>query len=50
MEIYNETLRDLLGNHKEDAKLEIKLTGKDNAVTVTNLTTITVSSEDQVGL
>ncbi|XP_025086603.1 carboxy-terminal kinesin 2-like isoform X2 [Pomacea canaliculata] len=48
VEIYNETLRDLLGNHKEDTKLEIKLTGKDNAVTVTNLTTVTVSSEDQI--
>lgn len=54
VEIYNETIRDLLSNGKEGIELEIKLTGKDSVVTVTNvtatnLTAVTVSSEKQVG-
>nr|KAG5699218.1 hypothetical protein BaRGS_012739 [Batillaria attramentaria] len=48
VEIYNETIRDLLGNAKDDVKHEIKLAGKDNSVTVTNLTTVTVTSQEQV--
>ena len=50
LEIYNESIRDLLTNHGADVKHEIKLTGTgSNDVTVTNLTTINVSSEAQVG-
>lgn len=49
MEIYNETIRDLLGNHGNEMKHEIKLTGTGgNDVTVTNLRTVTVTSEQQV--
>ncbi|XP_025078886.1 carboxy-terminal kinesin 2-like [Pomacea canaliculata] len=53
VEIYNETIRDLLSNGKEGIELEIKLTGKDSVVTVTNvtatnLTAVTVSSEKQI--
>jgi kinesin family protein C1 len=45
LEIYNETIRDLLGN-QEGAKHEIKIANND--VTVTNLTTVQITSEDQV--
>lgn len=49
LEIYNETIRDLLGNGKDDLKHEIKLTGTtSNDVTVTNLTLVTVESEGQI--
>ena len=49
LEIYNETIRDLLGSHAPDVKHEIKLTGgAGNDVTVTNLTTVNVTSEAQV--
>ncbi|KAL5007768.1 hypothetical protein ScPMuIL_016574 [Solemya velum] len=48
LEIYNETIRDLLSNGKED-KYEIKLHGPNsNEVTVTNLTLVNISSEDQI--
>lgn len=48
LEIYNETIRDLLGNGKED-KHDIKLNGPNtNDVTVTNLTLVNIVSEDQV--
>jgi len=49
LEIYNETIQDLLGNHGNDVKHEIKMTGPGgNDVMVTNLTTVTVSTENQV--
>lgn len=49
LEIYNETIRDLLGNHAADVKHEIKLTGTGgNDVMVTNLTTLKITCEDQI--
>ncbi|XP_013392997.1 carboxy-terminal kinesin 2 [Lingula anatina] len=49
LEIYNETIRDLLGNGKDDQKYDIKMTGSNsNDVMVTNLTLVPVSSENQV--
>lgn len=50
MEIYNETIRDLLGNNSDDQKHDIKMTGSADKkdVMVTNLTTVMVTSEDQV--
>ncbi|XP_070199644.1 carboxy-terminal kinesin 2-like isoform X2 [Littorina saxatilis] len=49
VEIYNETLGDLLNSSKDkSAKLEIRLGGKDNNVTVTNLTSVPVTSQDQI--
>ena len=54
MEIYNETIKDLLGSGDPNAKHEIKLvnpnsTGSACEVTVTNVKTVTVASETQVG-
>ena len=49
LEIYNETIRDLLGQHSSDVKHEIKLTGTgSNDVTVSHLTTVPVTSDQQV--
>lgn len=50
MEIYNESIRDLLGNNSDDLKHDIKMTGSADKkdVMVTNLTTVMVTSEDQV--
>lgn len=50
LEIYNETIRDLLGNNSDDQKHDIKMTGSADKkdVMVTNLTTVMVTSEDQV--
>lgn len=48
LEIYNETIRDLLGNDK-DVKHEIKLTGtSSNDVSVTNLTLVNVETDQQI--
>lgn len=48
LEIYNETIRDLLGD-KDDLKHEIKMaTDKSNSVHVTNLTTVHVKSRAQI--
>ena len=48
LEIYNETIRDLLGD-KDDLKHEIKMaTDKSNSVHVSNLTMIHVRSRAQV--
>ena len=54
MEIYNETIKDLLDSGDPNAKHEIKLvnpnsTGSACEVTVTNVKTVTVTSETQVG-
>jgi kinesin family protein C1 len=50
VEIYNETLGDLLDGKKDkNTKLEIKMTGKSNVVSVTNLTTVPVTDQQQVG-
>lgn len=50
LEIYNETIRDLLGNNSDDQKHDIKMTGSADKkdVMVTNLTTVMVTLEDQV--
>ncbi|XP_074654034.1 carboxy-terminal kinesin 2-like isoform X2 [Tubulanus polymorphus] len=51
LEIYNETIRDLLGNDgiNSQTKHEIKIAGNNSHdVMVTNLTTISVESADQV--
>ncbi|XP_045175313.2 carboxy-terminal kinesin 2-like isoform X2 [Mercenaria mercenaria] len=49
LEIYNETIRDLLGNHAADVKHEIKMTGTGgNDVMVTNLTTVPITCENQI--
>ena len=50
MEIYNETIRDLLSPSDDDKKHEIKLVSakKGSDVTVTNLTSIKVEHFDQV--
>ena len=55
LEIYNETLRDLLApptspsSSNQDSKLEIRMDPlKSNEVFVTNLTTVPVTSETQV--
>ncbi|KAL4236725.1 Kinesin-like protein kifc1 [Mactra antiquata] len=49
LEIYNETIRDLLGNHGNDVKHDIKMTGTTGGdVMVTNLTTVPVSAEHQI--
>ncbi|KAK6986889.1 carboxy-terminal kinesin 2-like isoform X2 [Biomphalaria glabrata] len=47
LEIYNETIRDLLGKAR-DEKLEIKMIKGDNDVHVPNLTIFEVKNEDQV--
>ena len=46
LEIYNEKIRDLLGNHEADVKHDIKIA--DNDSSVTNLTTVQITSENQV--
>ena len=49
LEIYNETIRDLLGSGKDDVKHDIKMTSANSSeVVVTNLTTINVSEPSQV--
>ena len=50
LEIYNETIRDLLGDGREDAKHEIKMSGSKNSndVFVTNLTVVRVTKEEMV--
>ncbi|XP_064634725.1 carboxy-terminal kinesin 2-like [Lineus longissimus] len=49
LEIYNETLRDLLGEGKDDQKHDIKLAGPNsNEVVVTNLTLVDVKTQEQV--
>ena len=53
LEIYNETLRDLLAppssSSNQDSKLEIRMDpAKSNEVYVTHLTTVEVTSETQV--
>lgn len=48
LEIYNETIRDLLGKGK-DEKLEIKIQGKgETDVYVPNLTIVDVNTESKV--
>ena len=48
LEIYNEAIRDLV-DYSADKKHEIRLVGKDNSETeVTDLTVLTVTSEQQV--
>ncbi|KAK2140452.1 hypothetical protein LSH36_1348g00016, partial [Paralvinella palmiformis] len=49
LEIYNETIRDLIGNGQDDVKHEIKMTSASSMeVTVTNLTSVKVSKRAQV--
>lgn len=49
LEIYNETIGDLLSSGREEnVKYEIRMTGKDNIMNVTNLTHVPVTSEGQV--
>lgn len=53
LEIYNETIRDLLGSGDSNTKHEIKIVNPSNTggaceVTVTNVKTVTVTSETQV--
>ena len=55
MEIYNETIRDLLGSGDTNTKHEVKLsnpgnTGSAHEVMVTNVKTVVVTSETQVSL
>ena len=51
MEIYNETIRDLLGDKDNNVKHEVKLAGPHtHEVIVTNLKTVTVEQENQVML
>ena len=55
LEIYNETIKDLLGSADANAKHEIKLvnpssTGGACEVTVTNVKTVNVTSETQVSI
>lgn len=46
LEIYNETIRDLLGNPGKDEKYEIK--SASGEIVVTNLTIVTVTQPRQV--
>ena len=49
LEIYNETIRDLLGEDREDTKNEIKMVhAKSSEVHVTNLTTMPVTGAKMV--
>ena len=49
LEIYNETIRDLLGNGKDDVKHEIKMVAAhSNQIQVTNLTAQAVTQQEQV--
>lgn len=49
LEIYNETIQDLLGNNKKDVKHEIRLANPNsNEVYVTNLTINKVTTQQQV--
>ena len=51
LEIYNETIRDLLGNNTDDMKHEIKMVANNSQETmVTNLTTVAVKKQEQVGI
>ena len=49
LEIYNETIRDLLGNDNT-VKHVIKLTADKKDVEVTSLTTVDVTNEDEVSI
>ncbi|KAL8593766.1 hypothetical protein ACOMHN_059259 [Nucella lapillus] len=50
VEIYNESLGDLLGSHRDKGlKHDIRLTGRENQVMVTNLTKVDVTSELEIG-
>ncbi|XP_052800185.1 carboxy-terminal kinesin 2-like isoform X2 [Mya arenaria] len=49
LEIYNETIQDLLERHAADVKHDIKMTGTSGGdVMVTNLTTVQVTTENQI--
>ena len=49
LEIYNESIRDLLGEGKDDVKHEIKMvSSKKSEIHVTNLTTVPVPDADKV--
>ena len=49
LEIYNETIRDLLTHHKEPVQHDIKLDASHpGGVYITNVTPVTVSSQSQV--
>ena len=50
LEIYNETIRDLLGDGRDDVKHDIKMSGQKNSneVFVTNLTIVRVTEEEMV--
>lgn len=49
VEIYNETIGDLLDTKKDKSiKHEIRMTGKSSTVSVTNLTTVDVTDEQQI--
>ncbi|UYV80295.1 KIFC1 [Cordylochernes scorpioides] len=49
LEIYNETIRDLLASPNSQAKCDIKMVqGRKDEVYVTNLTHVTITSQDQV--
>lgn len=51
LEIYQETIRDLLGNGKNDVKHEVKMADKNSKeVIVTNVTTVQVHRQEQVSL
>ena len=51
LEIYNETIRDLLGSGKDDVRHEIRLLSSNGSeVYVTNLTAVNVENEKQVKL
>ena len=50
LEIYNETIRDLLGSGKENVKHDIKMVQQGSSeVTVSNMTLSKVTEQDQVG-
>ncbi len=49
LEIYNETIRDLLGNGKEEVKHDIKMVAANSTeVVVTNVTLTKVDKQEQV--
>ncbi len=49
LEIYNESIRDLLEEKDSNTKHEVKLAGPNtNEVIVTNLTTVSVTQENKV--
>ena len=49
LEIYNETIRDLLGNGEDEGKHEIRLASPNsNEIYVTDLTQIVVTNSEEV--